>query len=183
MTKKTRFFAGFVTFAIVLSAIYMINPSGTPSKHAIARIVGYAPFRIPSGSMEPTLMPGDFIFANSYAYRSAPPERGDVVVFTFPHNPKMVFVKRVAAVGGDMLELKEQQLVINGNVISEPYLKTPKSKRRKRKPYSIEVPEGKHSLEISDGTSSGSFSISGGKGPSRMCFEVASGRVTTGKCK
>lgn len=51
-----------------------------------------------------------------------------------------------------------------------------------RTPMTIEVPEGAHQLELSDGTNSGTFAVSGGKGPGRMCFVVESNRVTTGKC-
>jgi signal peptidase I len=83
-------------------------------------------FKIPSGSMIPTLMVGDHIFVNKFSYgpaipytharvwTSMPPKRGDVMVFAFPEHPEQDFIKRVIAVEGDRLEAKGGHPVING---------------------------------------------------------------------
>jgi signal peptidase I len=83
-------------------------------------------FKIPSGSMIPTLMVGDHIFVNKFSYgpaipytharvwTSMPPNRGDVVVFAFPEHPEQDFIKRVIAVGGDKLEARSGHPIING---------------------------------------------------------------------
>jgi signal peptidase I len=83
-------------------------------------------FKIPSGSMIPTLMVGDHIFVNKFSYgpaipythsrvwTSMPPKRGDVIVFAFPEHPEQDFIKRVIAIGGDKLEAKNGHPIING---------------------------------------------------------------------
>jgi signal peptidase I len=83
-------------------------------------------FKIPSGSMIPTLMVGDHIFVNKFSYGPAipftrsrvwtnmPPKRGDVMVFAFPEHPEQDFIKRVIAVEGDKLEARSGHPVVNG---------------------------------------------------------------------
>lgn len=95
------------------------------------------PFRIPSGSMIPTLLIGDFILVNKFAYgirlpvtktkviENEDPQRGDVIVFRYPEDPKTDFIKRVVAVPGDKVSYRRKQLVLNGEPvpieISGPY--------------------------------------------------------------
>jgi signal peptidase I len=81
---------------------------------------------IPSGSMVPTLRVGDYVFVGKLAYglrvpfthlyvlRGPPPRRGDVIVFENPIDPSVDYVKRVVGVPGDVIELREQQLFVNG---------------------------------------------------------------------
>lgn len=142
MNRKNRIFVALVVLLVVLSAVYMVNPGGTSSQDPRARILGFMPYRIPSGSMSPTLVRGDFILAYTFAYHSAAPERGDIIVFTYPPKPDLVFVKRVIGLPGDSLELREQNLTLNGALQHEPYLKPKRAKRKTRKPYSAVVPPG-----------------------------------------
>jgi signal peptidase I len=89
------------------------------------------PFRIPTESMEPTLKPGDFLLMDrqSFAPRSAldavlpntPVRRGDVIVFHFPLDPTVHLIKRVVAVPGDRLRLKDGHLFINERPVEEAY--------------------------------------------------------------
>src|SRR3989338_8873710 len=72
-----------------------------------------APFKIPSGSIRPTLIEGDRIFVNKFIYRFHEPQRGDVVVFRYPEDPKRPFIKRLAAVGGDAVEIRDGKVFIN----------------------------------------------------------------------
>jgi signal peptidase I len=84
------------------------------------------PFRIPSGSMMPTLLVGDFILVNKFAYdlrlpvlhtklfETGDPERGDVVVFRYPENPSDDYIKRVVGVPGDRITYYDKVLFING---------------------------------------------------------------------
>ena len=84
------------------------------------------PFRIPSDSMVPTLLNGDFILVNKFAYGlrlpvlnakffgSGQPTRGDVAVFRYPREPAVAYIKRVIGLPGDRLEYRNQQLFING---------------------------------------------------------------------
>jgi signal peptidase I len=89
-------------------------------------------FKIPSGSMEDNLLIGDhlvvnkFIFAqnrDSFLHRVFPyrqPERGDVVVFKYPEDPRRDFIKRCVAVAGDTVEIRRKQLYLNGEAVDEP---------------------------------------------------------------
>ncbi len=89
----------------------------------------FEPFRIPSGSMKPTLIVGDFIFVKKFSYGLrlpvtetkimdvGLPERGDVVVFRLPSNPNINYIKRVIGLPGDEIVYKNHRLTINGELI------------------------------------------------------------------
>lgn len=88
------------------------------------------PFRIPSNSMMPTLLTGDFILVNKFNYgirlpvinkkvlSIGEPKRGDVMVFRFPEDDKTPFIKRVVALPGDRVTYKNKTLKINGSKIN-----------------------------------------------------------------
>ncbi len=92
------------------------------------------PFRIPSGSMMPTLLVGDFILVNKFAYglrwpvlntkflEIGEPQRGDVVVFRFPDDPSTDYIKRVVGVPGDQIYYRNKILYINGEPMPQTYL-------------------------------------------------------------
>ncbi len=73
-----------------------------------------APFKIPSGSMRPTLMEGDRILVNKFIYRFRQPQRGDIIVFRFPGDPHRPFIKRLAAIGDDEVEIRDGKVLVNG---------------------------------------------------------------------
>jgi signal peptidase I len=87
------------------------------------------PFKIPSGSMMPTLLIGDFILVNKYTYgirlpvinkkvvELNNPERGDVMVFRYPADPGLDYIKRVVGVPGDVVEYRDKRLSINGQPV------------------------------------------------------------------
>lgn len=90
-------------------------------------------FKIPSGSMIPTLLVGDHILVNKFIYgTNVPfsdkhflvlkrPEKGDIIVFKYPEDPKKDFIKRVIATEGDLLESKDKVIYVNGKTVMEPY--------------------------------------------------------------
>lgn len=80
-------------------------------------------FHIPSGSMIPTLLVGDFILVDKVTYHFRPPERGDVVVFHFPLNEKIYYIKRIIGVPGDRIQVKDGILYVNGKPCRYQYLK------------------------------------------------------------
>jgi signal peptidase I len=101
----------------------------------VIRTFLFQPFSIPSGSMRPTLLEGDYLFVSKWAYgysrHSFPfspplfsgriwgsePQRGDVVVFKFPPNPSLDYIKRVIGLPGDRVQMKAGQLFINGEAV------------------------------------------------------------------
>ncbi len=78
------------------------------------------PYKIPTGSMRPTFLEGDRIFVDKISYRFHPPKRGDIIVFKYPEDKKKDFVKRLAGLSGDKLEIKDGKLIVNGKVLEEP---------------------------------------------------------------
>lgn len=90
---------------------------------ALLRLFVVQPYIIPSSSMEPAMVPGDRILVNRLAYQYWAPARGDIVVFAYPKDPSRTFIKRVIAVEGETVELKDNQVFINGQLVNEPYLK------------------------------------------------------------
>jgi signal peptidase I len=90
-------------------------------------------FRIPTGSMENTLLVGDFLLVNKAVYGArvpftrvripapAEPARGDIVVFVPPHDPGRTYVKRITGTPGDTLEMRAGTLFVNGLLQPEPY--------------------------------------------------------------
>lgn len=90
-------------------------------------------FKIPSGSMIPTLLIGDHILVNKFIYGTTipfsdkrilalrKPARGDIIVFKYPEDPSRDFIKRVIAVEGDVIESKDKTVYVNGKPPSEPF--------------------------------------------------------------
>jgi signal peptidase I len=79
-------------------------------------------FRVQGTSMEPLLLDGERIVVNKFIYRFQPIERGDVVVFWFPRDPSISFIKRVVGLPGDLVEIRSGQLLVNGLAAPEAYL-------------------------------------------------------------
>lgn len=94
------------------------------------------PFRIPSGSMMPTLLVGDFILVNKFAYgirlpvlntkiiEVGEPQRGDVVVFRYPEDPSIDYIKRVVGIPGDHVAYRDKILYINGKPMPQEVIGT-----------------------------------------------------------
>ncbi len=78
-------------------------------------------FKIPSGSMLPTLQIGDHILVNKFLYYFQPIQRGDIIVFKFPQDETRDFIKRVIGLPGDTVEIRDTQVLVNGTPLDEPY--------------------------------------------------------------
>lgn len=90
-------------------------------------------FKIPSGSMKPTLLIGDHILVNKFIYGIKipfwdkiiipikTPDRGDIVVFKFPEDPSKDFIKRVIGIAGDVIEIRNKQLYVNNKRMEAHY--------------------------------------------------------------
>jgi signal peptidase I len=96
----------------------------------VLRAFIFEPFRIPSDSMMPTLVDGDFIIVNKFAYglrlpvinrKVVPigePQRGDVVVFRWPPDPRINYIKRLVGLPGDHIQVKDDKLIVNGQPVT-----------------------------------------------------------------
>lgn len=80
--------------------------------------------RVEEVSMRPTLLPGDRALVSKLAYRFSDPERGDVVVFHSPTEPAD-YIKRVIGIPGDIVEVDQGVVKVNGQILDEPYLAEP----------------------------------------------------------
>ena len=80
----------------------------------------FGPYKIPTGSMKPTFMEEDKIFVDKLSYRFHAPERGDIIVFKYPLDRKKDFVKRLAGLPGDALEIRKGVLIVNGKPMTDP---------------------------------------------------------------
>ncbi len=108
--------------ALVIAAIFA----------TVLRVFVVESYRIPTGSMENTLLAGDFLFVNKYVYGPKVPfteirlpgvdkvERGDIIVFKFPKDRSLNYIKRCVAISGDTLQIHDQQLIINNKPVTLP---------------------------------------------------------------
>ncbi len=111
-------------------------------------------FRIPSESMEDTLLVGDFLFANKLLYGPKlplvdlrlpairQPEPGDIIIFKYPGDPKIDYIKRCVAVEGQTVELVDSKLYVDGVMQDEEYTKYVFGSRPDRRFGPFKVPEG-----------------------------------------
>jgi signal peptidase I len=126
------------------TSIRKANKKGVVREYAEAFIIAFIiallirtflvqAFKIPSSSMEPTLLVGDHILVSKFIYGLRipyigkkfltfhKPNRGDVVVFVYPEDPKKDFIKRVIATGGEEVQIKNRKIFINGMAIEDPW--------------------------------------------------------------
>tara|TARA_B100000315_G_C14587217_1_gene593691 strand:+ start:3667 stop:4410 length:744 start_codon:yes stop_codon:yes gene_type:complete len=132
----------------------------------IVRTVAFEPFNIPSGSMIPTLLVGDYLFVSKYSYgyskHSLPfslplipgrvgfenPERGDVAVFKLPSDNKTDYIKRIIGLPGDKIQMRNGRLFINGEMVkreqTDDFIQTDGGGNlRRTKRYIETLPNGK----------------------------------------
>ncbi len=82
----------------------------------------FARVQVEQFSMEPTLFQKERLLVNKLAYKLAPPERGDIVVFHYPNNPSEDYIKRIVGLPGDTVQIIKGDVVVNGQVFAEPYI-------------------------------------------------------------
>ena len=100
----------------------------------ILRSFLFQPYKVPTGSLEPTILPGDFILVKQFAYginfpfpakqliRLHNPKRGDIVLLHYPKNEKIIYVKRIIGLPGDTIKYENKHLFINDNEIPEKFI-------------------------------------------------------------
>lgn len=130
-TKKQWFIENVVSLGMALLIVFMIRSSIIEA------------FKIPSGSMIPTLLIGDHIFVNKFAYgfkipfsdlvtdhpiyvvKRDPPKRGDIIVFMYPKDESFYYIKRVVGVPGDTVEVRNKILYINQKMVPRDLISGP----------------------------------------------------------
>ncbi|MGL5435956.1 MAG: signal peptidase I [Lachnospiraceae bacterium] len=96
--------------------------------------------KVPSGSMETTIMTGDRVIGSRLSYLFGEPERGDIVIFKFPDDESVHYVKRLIGMPGDVIDIINGQVYLNGSEtpLDEPYIREPMIPEA---PMHFEVPE------------------------------------------
>lgn len=124
MTDRERETSSPLSTIQALLKNYFFAIIGAAVVALLLRVFVMEAFRIPTDLMAPMLLPGDHIFVNKLAYKEilglgdSAPARGDVVVFSMPNDPTKDYIKRVVALAGDKIEIRDSQVVVNGQVVS-----------------------------------------------------------------
>lgn len=84
----------------------------------------YQPVKVEGTSMQPELLDQERIFVNKFVYHFEGIQRGDIVVFWYPKDPSKSFIKRVVGVPGDVIQIKDGQVYVNGQLLQERYVPT-----------------------------------------------------------
>jgi len=112
-TSTKQFVNEFVQTLILAIVLYFLIDA------VVARV------RVENISMEPTLMPGDFLLVNKLAYRLGTPQLGDIVVFRYPGDPSQDYIKRIIGLPGDDVKVQDGSVFVNGQMLTENYISAP----------------------------------------------------------
>jgi signal peptidase I len=114
LAKYNRWFI-YVGYIVIASLAVNAYKSIIVNPHFIQA------YKLPAGSMEPTLLIGDHFLAGKLIYKTTEPKRGDIIIFKYPRNPESAMVKRLVGEPGDKLEIIERTVYINGKPLKEEY--------------------------------------------------------------
>ena len=110
--------SGFFRFLVdVLETLVLAVVLFVSINLIIARI------RVDGDSMKPTLLSGEYVMVNRVTYKLGSPQRGDIIVFHYPKDPREEYIKRVIGLPGDKVEIKQGTVYVNGQALDESYLK------------------------------------------------------------
>ena len=112
----------FVTCLIILGIIVVLGPILILPVFVLLYLFIATPVEIRGNAMAPQFPNGAFYFVNKTVYKSSEPKRTDVIVFKSPPRPEIEYVKRVIAIPGETVEVRNEHVFINGVPIDEPYL-------------------------------------------------------------
>jgi signal peptidase I len=130
--QKVVFSAGCV---LLLALVYITNPLHTDSWDPRIRVSGFTIFRAPSRSMEPTIPENSIFLVSAWAYMRSEPRAGDIIVFKYPRDPTVAYVKRIIAMGGSTVEIADGAVLVDGQPSPQPYVvedKSPYSRSMRR---------------------------------------------------
>jgi signal peptidase I len=104
-----------VSIVLIVAMIFLLSPLSTFIKNNYV-----ASYKVPSGGMENTILVGDFMFVDKAWKNHFKPESGDLVVFKYPVNPQLDFIKRCVAVGGQTVKIIDKKIYVDGEPFHEP---------------------------------------------------------------
>lgn len=108
----------YVYLGCLVLATFVIQPVVGSS----IKVLLFQAYKIPAGSLKPTLLIGDHILAKKFLAVKKGINRGDMIIFLFPEDASKDFIKRVVATGGETIEIVNKKVFINGNLLKEPYV-------------------------------------------------------------
>ncbi len=124
--KKEVTLKGYNKWYLYLLIILLVNGTIFIPRHLASnfssQIFGFHVYKIPAGSMEPTLLTGDYLITDAKYFKKNEPQRTDLVIFQNPKDPSKDFVKRVIALEGEKIEVKNKQVYINDEALPESYV-------------------------------------------------------------
>lgn len=107
----------------------------------------FQPFVVEGSSMEPSYYHGEYLFIEKVSYRLHEPQRGDVIVFKYPNNPNINYIKRIIGLPGETVSINEGEVYINDILLDEPYLGNDETTIVERNPdaqYEITLPNDRY---------------------------------------
>jgi len=128
--------AACVGLPLVAVLMYVLNPFGADSLDPRQRILGHAPYLIPSSSMAPTLVPGEIVLVRAGDHRRRSPQRGDVVIFRSPEDGN-AWIQRIVGLPGERVAIIDGVVRVDGQPLREAYV----ADGRARQPYSRALAE------------------------------------------
>ena len=122
--KRSFWFLCLLLSLVVIASIatFHINPYNTASDTFRGRVLGFELFRIPSHSMQPTLLPGDYIYVSTRNYQDQAPQINDVITFLYPKDRSINYIKRLVARSGDRVRIENFIVYVNDKAIDQSYL-------------------------------------------------------------
>ena len=112
----------FEVVKVVLISLAIILP---------VRMFLIQPFYVEGASMEPNFYDKEYLIINEITYRFNEPQRGEVIVFKYPKNPRQYYIKRIIGLPGETIEIRDGQVYINNEILEEEYIKLLSSDNRK----------------------------------------------------
>jgi len=109
----------YLLIILLVNGTYFVPRNSTAN--FASKVLGFRVYRIPAGSMEPTLLIGDYLIADSKYFKENKPQRRHLAIMEDPKDPSKDFVKRVIALEGEKIEIKDKQVYIDDQPLEESY--------------------------------------------------------------
>ncbi len=114
MNRQTQLISSIFEFIKTIAIIVLVA--------FLIRFYLIQPFVVDGSSMEPTFYNGDYLLVNKLSYRLHSPKRGDVIIFHPPNSPRLNYIKRIIALPGEQIQIKNGEIFINGAKLEEKYI-------------------------------------------------------------